>query len=185
MISGEVLSLSLRVRTNAYMSHATEEIPQLLCIPPRLWRRDVVAVLIGRGTQDLPRTLTASQNTTRRKASLRQSVKTRMFAMEKRAARFLAYGKCPVAASTKPMMFTVKQTTKSLLYTVNSPWSSKMTDNLDSCLRAGFGVCSRLLADGKIGFSSFSSSLPSSSRSNTKSASLFSSSSSSRSRSQK
>jgi len=121
MISGEVFSLSLRVRTKAYINHAIEETPQPLCIPPRLWRRDVVAVLRRRGTHDLPNNLTDSQNTTRKKASLLHSVKARIFTIEKSAALFLAYGNCPMAARTKPIMFRVKQTTKSRLYTVNNP----------------------------------------------------------------
>lgn len=119
MISEEVFARFLRVRTNAYASQATEETPQLLCIPPRLCRSEVVAVLIGRGTQDRPSTLTASQKTTLKKASLLQSVKAKMFAMENKAALFLAYGKLPVAARTRPVMLRVKQTAKSRLYTVN------------------------------------------------------------------
>ena len=67
------------------------------------------------GTEDLPKSLTASQKMTRRRASLRQSVSVRMLAMEKRAAFFLAYGKWPVSARTKPVMFKAKQTTKSRL----------------------------------------------------------------------
>lgn len=121
MISGEVFSLSLRVRTKAYTSHVIDETPQPLCIPPRLWRRDVVAVLRNRGIHDLPKTFTASQKTIRRKASLRHSVRASMFAMEKSAALPLAYGKYPVAARTKPVIFRVKQTAKSRLYTVNNP----------------------------------------------------------------
>ena len=101
MISGEVFSLSLSVRTNAYISHAIEETPQPLCIPPRLWRRDVVAVLRAKGIHGLPKIFTARKKTTRKQASLRQSVKASIFAMEKSAALLLAYGKCPVAACKK------------------------------------------------------------------------------------
>lgn len=59
MISVEVFSLSLRVRPKAYMSQAMEETLHPLWIPPRDWRRDVMAVLTRSGTHDRPKTFIA------------------------------------------------------------------------------------------------------------------------------
>lgn len=132
MISSEVFSLSFRVSVRAYTSQAMEENPQPLCIAPRLWRKAVTVVFTRRGIQRLPNNFTANQKTTRSKASLRQSVEARRFPTEKTVAFCLAYLKWPVADSVNARTFKVKQTINSRLYTVNSPWSSIITDNLES-----------------------------------------------------
>lgn len=115
MMAGDVFSLSPRVSTKAYTSHAMDETPQPLWTPPKLWRREVMAVLRISGTHDRPKIKTVDQNTKRRNASLRQSVNANMLPIEKRAGFFLAYGKDPVEARTSAVMFNARESRKSLL----------------------------------------------------------------------
>lgn len=92
-MAGDLFCGSIRVSNKAYTSQAMDETPQPLWTPPRLWRREVTAVLKASGTHDLPKIVTANENSTRRNASLRQSVKANMLPIENRAGLALAYGK--------------------------------------------------------------------------------------------
>ncbi|WVZ69712.1 hypothetical protein U9M48_018457 [Paspalum notatum var. saurae] len=112
--------------TSAYTSHASDDTPQPL------------PVLTTTGTHGRPKSATASQNTTRSTASERHSVSASMFPMAKTAACSLAYGKCPVAASARPTAFSTTHRTKRRLYTVNRPWSSRMTPSLERTDEARF-----------------------------------------------
>lgn len=98
-----------------------DEIPQPLWIPPSDWSKEVTTVLIRTGIHDHPKQFTATQKSTLRNASLRQSVKAKMFPIEKRTAFFLAYGKFPVLARIKKVIFRTKDSANNRLYTVNKP----------------------------------------------------------------
>lgn len=91
MMAGDAFSGSLRICiNNAYTSHAMEETPQPLWMPPKLCRREVREVLTQRGTHDLPIIETLNQNSTRKNASLRQRHNMNMLPIENRAGLFLA-----------------------------------------------------------------------------------------------